>query len=114
MCKGWVVSRLKAKVRVRRHSILPMSKPPADYLLKLKERLEMLTRDEKKSANPVPPAIPEGLSAVTSFLPSERITQSFQRLRLSFLLPFHPIRNHVHNGRCSTNQAVASVYEEKP
>ena len=59
-------------------------------------------------------ALPAGLSAATSFPPSKRITRSFQRLRLSFLPPFHPIRNHVHNGRCSTNQAVAPVCEEKP
>jgi hypothetical protein len=40
---------LLSKVRLRRESLLPMSKPPAQYALKLKERLEMLTRDEKKS-----------------------------------------------------------------
>jgi hypothetical protein len=42
------------------------------------------------------------------------IARSFQQLLLSFFRPFHPIRNHVHNGRCSTNQAVASACEEKP
>jgi hypothetical protein len=37
-----------AKVRARRQSTLPMSKPPAEYLRKLKERLEMLARKEKE------------------------------------------------------------------
>jgi hypothetical protein len=38
---------LLAKVRVRQRSALPMRKPPAEYLLKLKKRLEMLTQNEK-------------------------------------------------------------------
>jgi hypothetical protein len=46
---------LLAKVRVRKQSALPMRKPPADYLLKLKERLEMLMRNERKSAELLPP-----------------------------------------------------------
>jgi hypothetical protein len=41
---------LLARVRLRRQSLLPMSKPPAQYVLKLKERLETLARNEKKSS----------------------------------------------------------------
>ena len=38
---------LLAKVRLRKKSVLPMSKPPAQYVLKLKQRLEMLVPKEK-------------------------------------------------------------------
>jgi hypothetical protein len=41
---------LLAEVRLRRESGLPMIRPPGDYVRKLQERLEVLKRDERKTA----------------------------------------------------------------
>jgi predicted GH43/DUF377 family glycosyl hydrolase len=46
---------LLGKVRPRKESLLPMGKPPGDYVRKLQKRLEVLKRDEKKPEASLPP-----------------------------------------------------------